>query len=71
MEYTITLPDCPSAISYGADGSFLNPFGELGSGLPVVPHCLTGLPPCRHPQGTEDKPSACPRRQTCDHVLSE
>ncbi len=71
MEYTITLPDCPSSIAYGSDGSFLAPFGELGSGLPVAPQCLTGLPSCHRTQGAEDRPSACPHRQACYQALSE
>ena len=67
MEYTITLPDCPSTIAYGSDGPFLSLFGEPGGiGSSVDSRFSTDLSPCHHVQGT-----ACPHRQTCYQVLSE
>ena len=64
MEYTITLPDSPSAIACGSDGAFLNPSGILGNGSSVAWPCSTGLLPCHNSQGAEDQSSTCPHRQT-------
>jgi hypothetical protein len=66
MEYTITLPDCPSTIAYGSDGPFLSLFGEPGLGSSVDSRFSTDLSPCHHVQG-----AACPHRQACYQVLSE
>jgi predicted nuclease of predicted toxin-antitoxin system len=71
MEYTITLPDSPSAIAQGGEGAFLNPFRELGDGPPVAPQLATGLPSCHHAGGAEGKSSACPHRQICYQILGE
>ena len=71
MEYTITLPDSPSAIACGSDGAFLNSSGILGNGSSVALPCSTGLLPCHNSQGAEDQSSTCPHRQTCYQTLSK
>lgn len=71
MEYTITLPDSPSAIACGSDGSFLNPFGELEHEPLVAPQFSMGSPACHHTQGAEGKSSACLHREACYQTLGE
>lgn len=73
MEYTVTLPDCPSKIIHGSDGAFLNPVGGLESGPLVGPGLQfpSGLPLCPCTQGAEEGASACPHRQACYQTLSE
>jgi hypothetical protein len=71
MEYTITLPDSPSAIACGSDGSFLNLFGELEREPLVAPQFSVGSPACHHTQGAEGKSSACPHREACYQTLGE
>jgi len=70
MEYTITLPDCPSTIAHGSDGAFLSPFREPEIELPVDPQFSTGLPLRHHAQEAECESSACPHRQACYQALS-
>jgi hypothetical protein len=62
MEYTTTVPDSPSTIACGSDGTFL---------ASLAPRLSMEVSTCHHTQGAKGATAACPHRRACYQALSE